>query len=284
MKQIAPSIYVETEYEGVNVGAIFTDKGIICIDAPSYPQDARHWAAELRKRSSVPIRYVILTDCHGDRVINARWLNGPIVMHQMAAKKLRTYERRYPQALLDSLIKRNPVYGRELSHYPVSRPTITFTEELQLCVGEQRLKLLHAPGPSAGNLWVYLEQEQILFTGDAVVVNTHPRLVDADYDCWLQSLEQRLNSLQITTLVPGRGAVSDKKVAQSVIDYVKSSQIYVMECVNNQLPQTRLQKYGEQLLSMFPLSCSEVWLQEQILTGLTQLYNKSCCSTIQKVA
>lgn len=284
MEHIAANIFVETKYEGVNVGAIFTNSGIICIDVPSYPREARHWAAELQKRSSAPIRYVILTDSHGDRIINTRWFNAPIVMHQLAAETLRSYERRYPQKLLDSLIKRNPLYGRELSHYPVGRPTISFTDEMRICLDGQMIKLMHVPGPTAGNSWVYFPEEQLLFAGDSVVVDHHPCLVDAQHDCWIENLEWLLKALDVQRIVPGRGPLSDKMGVQPVIDYVKLSRTFVDECIQQQLPQMMLAKYTPELIAHFPLPSSEEWLQEQIMIGLLQLYHKEQRSGAQEVS
>ncbi|HFQ94131.1 MAG TPA: hypothetical protein ENK32_08995, partial [Anaerolineae bacterium] len=75
MEQIANNIYVETNYEGVNVGAIVTPKGVIAIDAPSYTRQARDWAMRLNALHPKGIQYTILTDWHGDRILNTRWLN-----------------------------------------------------------------------------------------------------------------------------------------------------------------------------------------------------------------
>jgi hypothetical protein len=36
MEEIAEGVFVETKYEGVNVGAIVTELGVVCVDAPSY--------------------------------------------------------------------------------------------------------------------------------------------------------------------------------------------------------------------------------------------------------
>ena len=50
MKQIAPNIYVSTEYDYVNVGCVVGPKGIVCIDAPTLPEDALDWRRRVEKR------------------------------------------------------------------------------------------------------------------------------------------------------------------------------------------------------------------------------------------
>ena len=47
MREIAENVFIETEYDGVNVGAVRTRRGIIAIDVPSYPRQARDWAMRL---------------------------------------------------------------------------------------------------------------------------------------------------------------------------------------------------------------------------------------------
>ena len=112
MQEIANGIFIETEYEGVNVGAIVTSEGLVCIDTPSYPRDARDWIMGLERLHAKPIRFLILTDAHGDRILNTRWFNASIIAQQAVAEKLLGYEKRYPQSFIESLSQRDPKHGR----------------------------------------------------------------------------------------------------------------------------------------------------------------------------
>ena len=210
MQQLAEGIYVETNYEGVNVGAIMTPRGIICIDAPSYPRDARHWAMRLRQINAAPVQYLILLDDDGDRILNTRWLNAKLVAHENTRGALVGYEKRYPQALLDSLIMRNPLAGKELSTSPVDRPDVTFTRKLSILKHQYEIELIHAPGPSAGTIWVHMPKNGILFVGDSLTVGELPPLRNADFVSWLDSLRFLKEELSdVTTIVPGRGPITD---------------------------------------------------------------------------
>ena len=135
MEEIADGIFAEFGYEGVNVGAIVTDSGIICIDAPTYPRDARDWVTQLDRLSAKPIKHLIVTDSNGDRLLNTRWINAPIVTHRWVAEKLTSYDKRYPQHLLDSLAQRNQFHGRELSPTPVDRPALSFSKDMKIFEG-----------------------------------------------------------------------------------------------------------------------------------------------------
>jgi hypothetical protein len=45
MKEIAPDILIETEYEGVTLGAIRTDAGVVMVDVPINSKDTMTWRA-----------------------------------------------------------------------------------------------------------------------------------------------------------------------------------------------------------------------------------------------
>ena len=210
MQQLAEGIYAEISYEGVNVGAIMTPRGIICIDAPSYPRDARHWAMRLRQINAAPVQYLILLDDNGDRLLNTRWLNAKIVTHDVTRATLLSYEKRYPQALLDSLAQRNPLAGKELSSSPVDRPDVTFSHRLAILKHVYEIELIHAPGPSAGSIWAYLPRQEILFMGDSLTIGEMPSLLNADLDAWLDSLDFLQNKMSnVKLIVPGRGPLGD---------------------------------------------------------------------------
>ncbi|MCB0005816.1 MAG: hypothetical protein KDE04_05165 [Anaerolineales bacterium] len=210
MQQLAEGIYAEINYEGVNVGAIMTPRGIICIDAPSYPRDARHWAMRLRQINAAPVQYLIILDDNGDRLLNTRWLNAKIVTHDVTRATLLGYEKRYPQGLLDSLAQRNPLAGKELSSSPVDRPDVTFSHRLSILKHLYEIDLIHAPGPSAGSIWAHLPRQGILFMGDSLTIGEMPPLLNADLDAWLDSLDYLQNELNdVQLIVPGRGPLGD---------------------------------------------------------------------------
>jgi cyclase len=276
MEEIADGIFATTQYEGVNVGAIVEEEGIICIDVPSYPRDARHWASVLRRLSCYPVQYVILTDVHGDRVLNTRWLNAPIVTHQCAAEKLNSYDKRYPQPLLENLIVRNPESGRELSNSPVERATISFTDEMILVKNGYDIVLRAAPGPTPGNSYVHIPQAGVLFTGDVVVNGSHPLLAEAHSEQWLATLRHLAGLLPaVVTVVPGRGALSSNEVTQPVAAYIQAVRSRVAAHLAEQRPRDEMAAHVEELMDCFPLGdLPREWVQRQVRLGLERVYDE----------
>lgn len=276
MEELAENIFVETNYEGVNVGAIVTKGGIICIDAPSYPRDARHWVTRLSQLNPRPIKFVILTNAHGDRILNTRWLDAPIVTHEKSAEKLNNYDKRYPQHLLDSLGQRNLTAGKELVNGPVDRAAVSFNKSISIIADDYQIILSHHPGPSSGNAWAYIPEAGILFTGDSVTVNTPPVLADICYAEWLQSLNEGLESLHVQTLVPGRGDTADPAdVIPPMVEYLTYIEENIRQIVMEDKKREAALYLEEYLLTKFPIGdLPPDWVQKQIRNGLERVYNE----------
>lgn len=276
MEQLAEKVYVETRYADVNVGAVITKKGIICIDIPSYPRDARDWVTQLHLLDPRPIRYIILTNTHGDRLLNMRWFNAPLIVQQSAADKLNSYDKRYPQSLLDSLIARNLDAGRELNNAPVERAAISFSHDLSLYYNHKQIKLVYMPGPETGSICVHLVDAGILFTGDLLTVDTCPMLAQADTAAWLQSLERlRQPEYNAAVVVPGRGPLADSSHFTPMAGFIRHVRQQVFDLCRQNRPRSDLSACAADLLSAFPLGhLPRDWAQMQIRLGLDLIYDE----------
>lgn len=278
MIQLADKVFVETTYPGVNVGAVVTRKGTVCIDTPSFPRDARHWATRLHQLQPQALLFLLLTDYHGDRILNTRWFNAPIVAQSFTEQRLNSYEKRYPQTLLDSLVARNPECGRELLNSPVEQPALSFMHDMTIGSGRRRMVLLHRPGPTRGTVWVHLPELGILFTSDSVVVDEHPLLAQADTEQWLDSLAQLQTDERfagVQTIVPGRGSICDKSAIEPVVRYIQDMRALVHDHWQQQLPREALSRHVAKFMSYFPASpWPREWVARQTRLGLEHLYDE----------
>ncbi len=276
MQEIAENVFIETEYDGVNVGAVRTRRGIIAIDVPSYPRQARDWAMRLHSLAPRSVQYTILTDYHGDRILNARWLNAPIIAHEATADKLRSYDKRYPQMLLESLASRNPEFGRELSQSPVEHASMSFTKLMQLWKGGTELQLFATPGPTAGSIGVYLPSTGVLFTGDAVVTDMPPLLVEADTAAWLKTIQQLQNwPDSVNHIVPGRGKPCSLEALTAVADYIQTMRQQLQDHIAAQHPREGIHTYLLNFLNRYPDATLPIeWLKKQIKYSLDHVYDE----------
>ena len=276
MEQIAPNIFVETSYEGVNVGAISTEDGLVAIDTPSYARQARDWALRLSAMHYKPLQNLILTDYNGDRIINCKWFNVPVIAHTETAVKLAAYDRRFPTNLLESLSVRNPERGRELSNSPVIKVTLSFDNDFQLFKGETEIQLIAAPGSTKGNIWVYIPEARVIFVGDTLTTTMPPIIYDGSCTAWLQSLTLLQSRLaEVDVVVPGRGSMATAVDIDYLYQYLHLMQEYMELWVNEERPSAEIATYIPEFMNMYPNNnLPSSWIRAKIHHTLNQVYNE----------
>jgi glyoxylase-like metal-dependent hydrolase (beta-lactamase superfamily II) len=220
MQKLAKDVYVESGFPGVTVGALVTREGIVCIDAPTHPADARRWRLKLAQLSQKPVLYVINLDHNRDRVLGSHWFEAPVVAHEATSERLRQPPDLFKGAPLEAGADAD--LAAELAGARLVAPQLTFVEAMRLALDGHELHLVRRPGSAPGAIWVELPQQRIVFTGDAVTRGVPPPLQDANLDAWLEALaELRRAKYPANIIVPGRGAPTDKKGVKPTEDFLK---------------------------------------------------------------
>ena len=275
MEEIAPRIYVETGFRLVNVGAVVTDAGVICIDVPPYPADARRWKLQAQQLHPHGILYLINTDHYRERVLGSQWLGAPVITHQSTSERLRTYGNTFPQALVDALASRDPDAVDDLARVKVIQPEIVFDNGLTFHFGDQTIELLHRPGSAPGSTWICCPAQRVLFTGGTLVTDTHPNLIEADTRQWLAVLEEMQRSYPGVHIVPGRGRVTDVRTVDLLARYVGQIRNRVSELHSFGRPRSDTSSLVSEFLPMFPiLEDTRDRTQRRIKAGVDRVYDE----------
>lgn len=271
MQKLAHGIYAETSFKGVNVGAVVTKKeGTLCIDTPTHPADCRKWRLKLTQLSQEPIRFVIDTDHHQDRVLGNQWFEAPVIAHEKTAERLRAYPEVFRSG--SSETGSDSELAEELAGVRIIPPQLMFGERLTLIKGGHEIHLIHMPGSAPGAIWVHLPEEKIVFTGDSVVVNTAPFLGEADIEAWLESLATlRKPKFPADVIVPGRGPITDKEGVKATMDFLKSARRKIVRLASRRSPGDSAGVVPE-LLEFFSVSESNrEHLTRRVKSGLDRL-------------
>jgi len=256
MQKLAGNTYVETGYAGVTVGAVVTKAGIVVIDTPTRPSESRLWREKLATISSKPILYVINTDQHRDRVLGNQWFDAPVIAHEWVGERMRLY----PEVIKSSGIDTTSDYDliRELAGVRVIPPQITFSDELTLLKGDREIVVRHMPSQSPGSSWVLLPETGVVFTGDSLVMDTHPRLAEADFDSWLENLaELRKAKFPAKIIVPGRGKPTDKAGVKYTQSYLKVARKKFEGLLKGSRSRLEAPTVTAELLKQFPVHDSQ---------------------------
>ena len=215
MQQVTSNVFVETRFHGCNTGFVATSRGVVVIDTPMMPEDARNWRREAEKYG--PVRYVINTEPHADHASSNYWFDAPVIAHEGTRQNM-------AKIGLDEYIKmlqRNSPQNLPLEpDYYFRLPEITFSQNLTFYLGEHTFHLLNLPGHTAGETTVYVPEEKVAFTGDNLNLAT-PIFIQSQPDKWLTSLKQ-LEQLDVNQWVPGHGEVSDKGCIGLMTDAVQA--------------------------------------------------------------
>jgi glyoxylase-like metal-dependent hydrolase (beta-lactamase superfamily II) len=220
MQSIAKDIYIENGYLGVTLGVISLSHGLLQIDAPPSPEDARTWRAALLSLGGGSERMLVNLDAHPDRTLGARAMECTIVAHEKTAQVFRSRPNTFKAQGEDTGADWEGIPG--LGNVRWILPEITFSHEMALHWDENMpIQLEYHPGPSAGATWVVLPEEKVVFVGDAVLRNQPPFLAGADLPVWLDTLKLLLSpAYRGWLVVSGRGGLVNADVIRAQKEYL----------------------------------------------------------------
>ena len=180
------------------------------------------------------IRTVVNTHHNGDHCYgNECCENAEIIAHKLAAEAM-THE---PPAMLAGFIDMAPQLG-ELGEFlqkcfgsfdfkgiHQKLPTLTFEHELTRTVGSKTMRLMHVgPAHTPGDILAYVPADKTVFTGDILFIEGHPIMWEGPVGNWIDACD-KIMALDIETVVPGHGPITDKRGVKAVRDYL----IYVRD-------------------------------------------------------
>jgi cyclase len=252
MKEIAPGVFIETDYSLVTVGAILTREGWVCIDTPLYPRDARSWRAALQALSDLPVRFVINTDHHRDRILGNTWFEAPVVTHAACAEVVSSLKTVFISQTAEEL-SNNDTELFEIASLKIVPPQISYTDTMTLHCGDRAITLSHKPSATAGNTWVILAPEKLIFAGDAIVTAQHPYVVDGCSEPWLKSLRiLRLDRYDGWTVVSGREGIVPIAATGQLSEYLRVARRRINSLLRANHPRSELAALIPEFLPFFP--------------------------------
>ena len=221
MRQLAPNVYVTSTSTGVNVGVILASEGLVYVDAPMIPEEARAWKQSVASLTDAAPLFLINTDYHGGHAVGNSILGGTIVAHESVWKHLTGMSDSYRQKILDKWHKDYPFEFAEIKTLAFSRPELTFRGRMTLYCGDTTLQLIHVGGHTPATAMVYLPDLRILFTGDILVLGRYPYLGDANTKEWLDALTL-IRRMEPEIIVPGHGGPCDSKATEPLSAYIRA--------------------------------------------------------------
>lgn len=272
MQEIAERVFIETSYPGVTLGAINWSHGLILIDAPIRPEDARSWRSALLNLGGGVDRLLINLDGHYDRTIGTRNMDCTVVGHvrllDIYRSRPTTFKAQGNETGADWEQQSN--LG-SIRWYP---PEITFSDRLIIHWNGNPIILQHRPGPSNAATWVELVKEKVLFLGDYVTPGQPPHLASADLPLWIENLKHLIGKeYRNYLLVSGRGGLVAADDVRKQLRFLERVHQQLESLAAKEAPTEETQTLVNTLAASFtlPLEMKEVYRQ-RLRYGLHQCY------------
>jgi cyclase len=185
-------------YAQVTAGAIIGPQWAVVIDTLATPEETLIMREFIEHELNLQVRYVINTHYHADHTWGNCFFPGATILSHSRCRKLLA-EKGIPS--LETAKKQNAA----LKQVKIVLPHLTFDDgELNLRVGKKNLILSAAQGHSHDGISVLVEEDRILFAGDAFM--PLPYLVDGDIDELANSMKN-IGKMGLENIVQGHGDI-----------------------------------------------------------------------------
>ncbi len=185
-------------YAQVTAGVVAGPQWAVVIDTLALPDETLAVREFVEEELNVPVRYVINTHHHADHCWgNCFFPGATIIAHTLCREALVEHG----PAALESARRLNNTF-KQIKIVP---PHLTFDQgSLTLRVGKKNLTLILTPGHSQDGISVLIEEDRVLFAGDAFL--PLPYVVDGNVDDLTASII-RIGKMGLENIIQGHGDI-----------------------------------------------------------------------------
>ena len=242
-------------YAQVTAGAVIGPNWAVLIDTLSTPEEALAIRDFIEQELEVPVRYVINTHYHADHSWGNCFFPGTtVISHSLCRQWLK--ERGMPS--LEEVKKQNAAFRQ----VKIILPQITFSDDsLTLRVGKKNLIMTPLPGHSADNLGVLVEEDRVLFAGDAFM--PMPYVVDGDIEDMIASYK-KIGKMGLENVIQGHGDI----VLRGEIEGSVKENLAYLSTIRKAVRKASRRKYPFDMLD--EISVDECGKSRVLIGGLAQ--------------
>jgi cyclase len=250
-------VFMTASYGGVGLDGnsivVLSRDGVLVFDSNGTPAAAARVLSEIRAMTSQPVRYLVHSHWHWDHWYGAEvykdafpdveivahektraLMAGPAIafnkpgLERQLPDYIRSLEQRIaageratpPAADLPALREARDdarYFLEQKNRVQHTLPTRTFSDRLEITLGERRIQILHfGRAVTPGDAVLYLPSERIVATGD-LIVNPITFALSGYPTEWVATLE-KLNALAADVIVTGHGEpLRDRTLLQATL-------------------------------------------------------------------
>jgi cyclase len=222
-KKLADDVYAFIgKVNDANALVVVTSEGVVLVDTGNNPPETRILKRFIESVTTQPVRYVVITQNHGDHVGGTPLFSPPatVILHDKVAGEwagwkpyqIRSWRKRFPERA-DALKDVKPADN-----------VLSFKGGMTLRLGGKVIELLYVDDPyNPGDIAVWLPQSGVMHAGFVGYIDRHPD-IRPDYSHgttggMLRQLEV-FSALKPSMMVPAHGPLGDVKDLYALTDYL----------------------------------------------------------------
>jgi len=212
----------------VNAGIIFTTRSVIFIDAGMSIVSGEYlWGVAQKRMKGDEDVYLILTHNHSDHVFGMQVMKekgAKVIAHRILGQWFQNFTgEKYKNLLAQRLGLSSEEADEIFGNVILSEPDDGIENDTVLNVDGEEIHLLVTPGHVPSELSVYYPRSKTLLAGDTIYEGSALTTSfggPTQWKLWISQLE-RLNKLDIETIVPGHGKLCSKEEIDRNIAYLR---------------------------------------------------------------
>jgi cyclase len=210
-----------------NAGLVVGDGVSLLVDTLfDLPLTAEMLATMAPVTAAAPIGTLLNTHANGDHCYGNQLVEGAEIIASEATAHEMT---EVPPAMLHALNSADGEVGELFRHFfgafqfdgiEVTMPTRTFSGRLDVEVGGRTIELIEVgPAHTRGDTIAYVPDAKTVYTGDILFIGGTPIVWAGPLSNWVAACDLMLG-MDIETVVPGHGPLTDKAGVAAVRDYL----------------------------------------------------------------
>ena len=244
-QKLADDVYAFVgKLNDANAMAIVTTQGVVVVDTGNNPPETRILQKFVQSVTTQPIRYVVITQNHGDHTGGTPLFSPPatVIVQDKVAKdwaamkdyQVRSWQKRFPERA-EALKGVSPLDN-----------VVSFSDRMTLHIGGKTIELIYIDDQyNPGDVAVWLPDSRIMHAGFVGYIGRHPDIrPDYSHGTTSDMLEQLevLSALKPKIVVPAHGPVGDETALHGLTDYLLLARQKVGTMMQQGLPHEAIEK------------------------------------------
>jgi cyclase len=245
LKQLADGVYAFIgKRNDANAMVIVTGEGVVLVDTGNNPPETRILQKLIQSVTSQPVRYVVVSQNHGDHVGGIPLFAPPanVIGHSRVFKEWAAWKPFQVKAWRKRFAER----ATALAKVDPTDTMLSFNDHMTLHLGGKTIELIYVDDRyNPGDVAVWLPDSGVLHAAFVGYITRHPD-IRPDYSHgttvgMLKQLEAMI-ALKPKIVVPAHGPLGDVTDLQALTDYLLTARQKVRAMMNRGLPLADIEK------------------------------------------